>query len=253
MKTIEEAIQSVKDFDWKNSTQEEIENILPTFGMNDEQLFEMPKEFEPNMGWGIKFWQYPNQLSKLITYLRDKEINSYFEIGVRWGGTFIIMNEVLRTNNPHIESFANDFIDASEILDTYQNKFTGNRFTYLQNDSNDVYLFYNIGPKIHKPEPHIDCVFIDGCHLYWCIKEDYQRALNLGAKYIIFHDIVSQSSVPSKMAWDDIKKKHRKTYEFTDQYDSVKGTYLGIGVVEITKDDDIFPFYEECYPHLFGK
>jgi hypothetical protein len=30
MKTIEEAIQSVKDFDWKNSTQEEIENILPT-------------------------------------------------------------------------------------------------------------------------------------------------------------------------------------------------------------------------------
>ena len=188
MKTIEEAIQSVKDFDWKNSTQDEIENSLPTFGMNNEQLFEMPKEFEPNMGWGIKFWQYPNQLSKLITYLRDKEINSYFEIGVRWGGTFIIMNEVFRTNNPHIEAFANDFIDASEILDTYQNKFTGNRFTYLQHDSSDVYLFYNLGPKVHKPQPQIDCVFIDGCHLYWCIKEDYQRALNLGAKYIIFQN-----------------------------------------------------------------
>ena len=66
MKTIEESIQLVKDFDWKNSTQEEIENILPSFGMNNEQLFEMPKEFEPNMGWGIKFWQYPNQLSKLL-------------------------------------------------------------------------------------------------------------------------------------------------------------------------------------------
>ena len=47
MKTIEEAIQSVKDFNWKNSTQEDIESALPTFGMNDEQLFEIPKEFEP--------------------------------------------------------------------------------------------------------------------------------------------------------------------------------------------------------------
>ena len=63
MKTIEEAIQAVKDFDWVNSTREEIEQVLPTFGMNDEQLFETPKEFAPYMGWGIKFWQYPNQLS----------------------------------------------------------------------------------------------------------------------------------------------------------------------------------------------
>jgi cephalosporin hydroxylase len=251
MKTIEEAIQSVKDFDWKNSTQEEIENSLPTFGMNNEQLFEMPKEFEPNMGWGIKFWQYPNQLSKLITYLRDKEINSYLEIGVRWGGTFVIMNEVLRTSNPHIESFANDIIDASEILDKYQNKFIGNGFSYLQSSSNDVNLFFNLSSITPKPQPQIDCVFIDGCHYYWCIKEDYQRALNLGAKYIIFHDIVSQSSPASKMAWNDIKKKHKKTYEFTDQYDSLKGTYLGIGVVEVTKDDDIFPFYKEYYPDLF--
>lgn len=251
MKTIEEAIQSVKDFDWKNSTREEIEKILPTFGMNNEQLFEMPKEFEPYMGWGIKFWQYPNQLSGLITLIRDKEINSYFEIGCRWGGTFIIMNEVFRSSNPHIGAWANDFIPASDILDIYQNKFERNQFFYLQSDSNDVYLFYELGSKISKPLPQIDCVFIDGCHLYWCIKEDYQRALNLGAKYIIFHDIVSQSSSPSKMIWNDLKKKHKKTYEFTEQYDSIKGTYMGIGVIEITKDDDVFPFYKEFYPDLF--
>jgi len=251
MKTIEEAIQAVKDFDWVNSTREEIEQVLPTFGMNDEQPFEGPKEFEPYMGWGIKFWQYPNQLSGLITLLRDKEINSYFEIGVRWGGTFIIMSEVFRSKNPHMALYANDFIDPSNILDTYQNKFQGNPFLYLQHDSNYVYLFYDLGSKILKPVPQIDCVFIDGCHLYWCVKEDYQRALNLGAKYIIFHDIVSVSSHPTRVIWKEIKKKHRKTYEFTDQYDSVKGTYMGIGVIEVTKDDDIFPFYKEFYPDLF--
>lgn len=253
MLSIEESIKAVKNFDWKNSTEKEIEEVLPTFGMNDEQKFEMPSEFDNYMGWGIKFWQYPNQLSKLITFLRDKEINSYFEIGVRWGGTFIIINEVLRSYNPHIESYANDFIPASEILDTYQKKFEGNQFAYLQMDTSWVYLFYELGPKIHKPIPQIDLVFIDGCHMYWCIKEDYQRALNLGAKYIIFHDIVSQSSVPSRIAWNDIKKKHKKVHEFIDQYNSVKGKYMGIGVIEVTKEDDIFPFYQEFYPDLFGK
>ena len=251
MKSIEQAIQAVKDFDWVNSTREEIEQVLPTFGMNDESFYEAPKEFQPYMGWRIKFWQYPNQLSGLITLLRDKEINSYFEIGCRWGGTFIIMSEVFRSKNPHMALYANDFIPPSEILDTYQNKFKGNDFMYLQYDSSYVYLFYDLCCKILKPQPQIDCVFIDGCHMYWCIKEDYRRALNLGAKYIIFHDIVSQSTPPSRVSWNEIKKKHRKTYEFTDQYESVKGKYMGIGVVEVTKDDDIFPFYKEFYSDLF--
>lgn len=252
MKTIEEAIQSVKDFDFMKSSQEEIEKILPTFGMNDEQKFELPKEFEPYMGWGIKFWQNPRQLSKLICYLREKEINSYYEIGVRWGGTFIILNEVLRRTNPFLEAYANDFIDPSEILDSYQNKFEGNPFSYLQMDSNNVWMPYNLGSRIPKPVPQIDMVFIDGCHLYWCVKEDYQRALNLGAKYIVFHDIVSQTSLPSKLAWQDIKKKHNKTFEFIDQYDSIRGKFMGIGVIEITPEDDVFPFYKEFYPDFFG-
>lgn len=254
MKTIEQAIQSVKDFNFLTATQKEIEEILPTFGMNDEQTFELPKDFEPYMGWGIKFWQNPRQLSKLITQIRNYEVNSYLEIGVRWGGTFIIMNEVLKHTDPYIQSFANDFIEESEILKTYQKMFSvhGHGFSYLRMDSNFPYFFYNIGPMIHKPQPTIDMVFIDGCHMYWCIKEDYQRALNLGAKYIIFHDIVSQTSKPSAIAWNDIKKKHRKTYEFIDQYDSIKGKYMGIGVIEITPDDDIFPFYKENYPQFFG-
>ena len=198
MKSIEEAIQAVKDFDWVNATREEIEKVLPTFGMNDESLYESPKEFDP-----------------------------------------------------HMALYANDFLPPSEILDTYQNKFKGNDFMYLQYDSNYYTLFYDLGSHILKPKPQIDCVFIDGCHTYWCIKEDYQRALNLGAKYIIFHDIVSQSTPPCRVSWNDLKKKHRKTYEFTEQYDSVKGKYMGIGVIEITKDDDIFPFYKEFYPDLF--
>lgn len=252
MKTIEQAIQEIKDFDFLKATQEEIEKILPTFGMNDEQVYEMPKEFQEYMGWGIKFWQYPNQFSKFLNYIKGKEINSYFEIGVRWGGTFILVNEVLRRTNPHIAAFANDWIPPSDILSIYQHNFKLNEFVYLEKSSNDVYLFENLCCAITKPTPQIDMVFIDGCHTYWCIMEDYQRALNLGAKYIVFHDIVSQSSSSCKIAWKDIKKKHKKTFEFTDQYDSVTGTYMGIGVVEITEEDDCFPFFKDKYSHLFG-
>jgi len=250
MKTIEDSIKSIKDFDFKNATQKQIEEILPYFGMNDEQTFELPKEFNEFMGWGIKFWQYPNQLSKLLCFLRNKDIDSYLEIGVRWGGTFILVTELLRRYNSHLRVIANDIIPQSEILHIYQNDFEADKFSYIQMGSNDPFFLYNIGNFEPKPTPQIDCVFIDGNHQYWSAKEDYLRALHLGAKYIIFHDIVSQSCVPTKILWKDLKKKHRKTYEFTDQYESVNGTYLGIGVIEITNEDDCFPTFEEFYPYL---
>lgn len=253
MKTIQEAISDVKKFDFKNATQEEIESILPTFGMNDEQLFEMPSEMSEYFGWGVKFWQYPNQFSKLICYLREKEINSYLEIGCRWGGTFIILNEVLRKYNPHLDAYALDFIPASDILHSYQNDFKGNPFVYLQMDSNGSYFFYHMGGFLTVPNVQMDCVFIDGNHTYWGIKEDYHRALTMGAKYIIFHDIVNQSCNPCRKAWKNIKKNHKNIVEFNDQYDSINGTYLGIAVVEVSKEDKCFPHFQEYYPDLFGE
>jgi len=253
MKTIQEAIQEVKNFNFKTATQEEIEAILPTFGMNDEQTFEMPAELSEYFGWGIKFWQYPNQLSKLICYLREKEINSYLEIGCRWGGTFIILNEVLRYYNPHIEAFALDFIPPSDILHSYQNDFKGNPFAYLQMDSHSPELLFHLGGFKAVPKVNIDCVLIDGNHNYWGINEDYHRALTMGAKYIIFHDIINQSCVSCIEAWKNIKKNHTNIVEFTDQYDSVKGTYLGIAVVEVSKHDKCFPHFKQYYPDLFGE
>jgi len=38
MKTIEQAISEIQNFDFKSATQKEIEEILPTFGMNNEEV-----------------------------------------------------------------------------------------------------------------------------------------------------------------------------------------------------------------------
>lgn len=248
MRDIKECIQSVMDFDFVNATETEIEAILPTFGMNDEYLEEIPDEFRGYSGWGIKFWQYPNQLTKLLCYLKDKNIKSYLEIGVRYGGTFILINELLRRYNPEIESHCVDIIPPSDILHTYQHEFVKKRFFYHETNSQSPFFFKILcGEEYVKPTKKIDLVFIDGCHSYTCVKQDYFTALMLGAKYLIFHDIVNQNTEGNRIVWSEIKSHHRKTYEFIDQYENMEGKFLGIGVVEITSEDNIFPLFETHY------
>lgn len=252
MKTIREAILSVRNFDFKNASEKEIEDALPTFGMNNEEISEIPKKFEPYMGWGIKFWQYPNQLSKLLCFLRGKKIDSYFEMGVRWGGTFIIMNEFLMKFNPLLESHALDIIPPSEILHIYQTEFRDLHFWYHEMETQNPFFFQRIeGGENLIPNKKIDLVFIDACHSYQCIKKDYFTSLMLGAKYIIFHDIVNCKTRGSQIAWQEIKKLHKNYYEFVDQYDEMDGKYLGIGVIEVTKEDYTFPMFKPYYHHLF--
>lgn len=253
MKTIEEAILAVKSFDFKNATQKEIEEIIPTFGMNDEYIEEMPQSLSSYFGWGIKIWQYPNQFSKFLCYLKDKEIDSYFEMGVRYGGTFILVNELLLKKNPALESHCLDMIPPSEILSIYQHEFRKNRFFYHQSCSQDISIFNTLGDSNpYFVNKQIDFVFIDACHTYQCVKRDYFIALMLGAKYIAFHDIASVVTKGVKNFWSEIKNTHKNCTEFIDQYDEVEGSYMGIGVVEITKEDDIFPMFKPHYHHLFN-
>lgn len=251
MKSITQAIESIKKFDFKSASQKDIETVLPTFGMNNEYLHEIPKEFEQYIGWGIKFWQYPNQFSKFLFYLKEKKIDSYLEIGCRWGGTFIIVNEVLKRYNHSLVSHALDIIPPSEILDIYQNQFDGNKFFYHQIDSINPFLFQTLGDISTTLDLKIDLVFIDGCHSYTCVMKDYHTAIMLGAKYIVFHDIVNDSTKGNRLAWTEIKRNHQNIQEFTDQYDSLDGTFLGIGVIEVSKEDKIFPMYKTHYHHLF--
>ena len=60
-------------------------------------------------------WQYPNQFSKYLYLLSNYKINSYIEIGCRWGGTFVLTNEFLKKHNTIIKSVAIDIIDSHVI------------------------------------------------------------------------------------------------------------------------------------------
>lgn len=217
-------INSIQKLDIKNMTDKELEVFLPTLGMNNECLNEMPSELEKYYGKGLKFWQYPNQFSKFLKYIHGKKINTYLEIGCRWGGTFVIINEFIKQTSPNLISYACDIIAPSELIKEYSSIAN---IHYIQGNSKDRETL------LSKLPSQVDFIFIDGDHYGDGPEIDYQTALQLNPKYIMFHDIVSSVCPDVVDIWNRIKNKHKNYFEFTDQYDSISGSYLGIGVIEL--------------------
>lgn len=214
-------LEKIQNLNIKNISNSELETFLPELGMNNENLNEMPNHLSQYYGKGLKFWQYPNQFSKYLKHITNKDINSYLEIGCRWGGTFIITTEFLKLNNPNIKSFCCDIITESEILLEY---FEYQKFEYLNMDSSQL--------NRDVISQNIDLILIDGDHSYIGVKKDFENSLQFNPKYIVFHDIKSSVCPGVVKFWNEVKGKY-PNFEFIEQYDSVNGDFLGIGLIEL--------------------
>lgn len=216
-------VNTIRALDIKQMPDIELEARLPILGMNNEYLTQMPSELSEHFGKGLRFWQYPNQFSKYLKLLSVRKLNSYLEIGCRWGGTFIITSEILKKQVPAVQLHCCDIIPESELLQEYR---TFNEFAYYQTDSLNL-------KKVLQGKS-IDLILIDGDHSYEGVSRDFETALTLKPKLIVFHDTVSDACPGVVQFWQEIKKQYSRTHkcvEFTDQYDSVQGTFLGIGVL----------------------
>lgn len=216
-----EIFKKISQIDLQTISEKDLEILLPEFGMNSELTCEQPSELSEHFGKGIRFWQYPNQLSPYLKQLSKYRINSYLEIGCRWGGTFIITRETLRKYNRRVDGFACDMMPISKILKEYK---TYNDFTYFQSFSSKL--------SRKMINQNVDLILIDGDHSYEGLKRDFELCKQFNPKYVSFHDICSDSCEGVVKFWNEIKGRY-KHYEFTDQYDSVKGTFLGIGLIEL--------------------
>lgn len=206
-----------------NYSIESMYNLILSLGLNNELLNEQPIELSDYYGKGLKIWQYPNQLSKFANYLSSIHAKSYLEIGCRYGGTFIFNSEILAKNNPNITLYACDTIPKSHILRDYEKI---REFEYIQEPSTSE----TFKKRFINNEPEF--VFIDGDHSYFGVKNDFEIFRNMvNTKYIVLHDIYSDVCPGVKKLWTEIKNDYYfDTIEFCDQYESVNGNFLGIGI-----------------------
>lgn len=194
--------------------------LLEEFGFNDENPHELPESMLSHPGFGLRIWQYPNQFAPYMAWLASNalRIHSYLEIGVRHGGTFVTHVETLRRLNPSFRSaVAVDLIRQSELLRDYE---------YRQDDSQSAVFKDWIGGQF------FDLVFIDGDHSYGGVANDATLTINR-SNIQVFHDIASDACPDVRRFWRDYQETHGDTHdfvEFVDQYDSVNGSFLGIGV-----------------------
>ena len=218
---MKEILNLIKESNVLEMSEHQLEIFLPNLGMNNENLKEMPNELSQYYGKGLKFWQYPNQFSKYLKHIMNYKISSYLEVGCRWGGTFIITSEMLKLKNNDLKLFTCDIIPISDVLKEYSQY---QDFKYINKSS------FNLqGEDVNI---NVDLILIDGDHSYEGVKTDFEVCLKFNPKYVVFHDISSSVCPGVVKFWNEIKSNYTH-YEFIDQYDSVNGKFLGIGLIEI--------------------
>lgn len=199
--------------------------LIPNLGLNDELLHEQPTELSEfyGKGLGLRIWQYPNQFAKYLTLLNTvkPKIKSYLEIGCRNGGTFALTCEYL---SPLKKAVAIDIIDLTDTIAAYVEETEWASYLKIDSHSEEFYSFIK--------DNFFDLVLIDGDHSYEGVKQDAE-ATRFQSNIQVFHDIHSDVCPGVKKYWEEFKQTHINKYnfhEFIDQYDSVSGNYLGIGV-----------------------
>jgi cephalosporin hydroxylase len=225
-------VESVPDDKLKGVTFLERE-LIPSLGLNNENLWEQPAELSKFFGTVLHIFQYPNQFAHYLVWLAEhaKDTQTYVEIGLRWGGTFIVTCEWLRRIGAPLQSaIAIDPIGETPMINSYGQHLSRHHIDYQF--IKDLSTSHAV-KRLFK-ERHPDFVLIDGDHSMQGALADHILARE-SAKIIVHHDIASDACPDTTALWQALKNLEAATFtasEFTDQYPSVTGSFLGIGALK---------------------
>ena len=245
---VSEAVRAIRDLTPADCRDVEFleAKFIPSLGLNDEMLHQQPTELSEHFGKGLHIWQYPSQLARYLVWLSEngQEVRCYMEIGCRWGGMLILVTEWLRKAGADIQTIvAVDPIEPSPFIGEYfgllksETASSGKRIDaiYVKDFSTSA----TVKRLVERVKP--DMVFIDGDHQLRGALYDHLLIRDY-ANMVVHHDINSLATPDTTFLWRALKefeRKHYKFIEFVDQYDSVNGNFLGIGVMKRTSQQSV--------------
>jgi cephalosporin hydroxylase len=207
---------------------ERLEALLPELGIIDERPELFPPELRPKLGQGLRYWQYPCQLAPYLALVAQQPVRRYLELGVQYGGTFVLTTEYLYRVHGIETAIAVDIQRVRSAAD-YRKLRPAARFVTV--DSADARF-----RQLLEREGPFDLVLIDGDHARDAVRRDWET-VRPHARVIAFHDIVDSLSPGVAEVWAEVRAAHASEYdfhEFTRQYPEVEEregrTFLGIGV-----------------------
>lgn len=170
--------------------------------------------------------QHEEELAQLIDFLQRENVRSYLEIGVERGGTFrrVMMSlpEGSKGVAVDLPIFAVDEFSRRVFFDVISRLHKSGRQVNFITASSEL---PEVVEEVRGRGPY-DAVLIDGDHSYDAVKRDFE---NYGpmAKFVIFHDIKSESAaIDVQRFWDEIKWGYMHM-----EIVHTGGAYMGLGIL----------------------
>ena len=180
----------------------------------------------------LNLQQIPFEYVNLLDFFRKNKIESYLELGVGNGGSFLVDSLFIGKKCKKFHAVDNLAYAGTHIKQTEEKIMSKvNTVAKLFPDSETKFFNKTTDAFFENNTEKYDCIFIDADHEYDGVKKDYINALKFlnDGGFIIFHDIGNTTTGVAE-CWNEIKDNAKNVEEFLWKAPNTDLYRCGIGI-----------------------